>query len=217
MSIRVVIADDQALVRDGFRMILDAQPDLEVVGEAADGEEAIALVRRARPDVALMDVRMPRVDGIAATRAIAQDHGLETRVLVLTTYDLDSYVYRAVQAGASGFLLKDMPRAQLLQAVRNVTTGESILAPAVTRRLIERFCTPARDAGAAVQALTARERDVLRLVAAGRSNAEIAAELFLGETTVKTHVARVLAKLGVRDRVQAVVHAYESGFVTPGP
>lgn len=215
MTIRIVLADDQQLVRDGLRMIIDAQPDMAVVGEAADGVEAVETVRRQQPDVALMDVRMPRLDGIDATRAIAADRSLPTRVLMLTTYDIDEHVYQAVRAGASGFLLKDMPRAQLLQALRNASTGDAILAPAVTRRLIERFCTPTPADNPAATILTAREAEVLEQIAAGRTNAEIASALHLGETTVKTHVARVLAKLGLRDRVQAVVYAYESGFVTP--
>lgn len=216
MTVRVVIADDQELVRAGFRMIIDAQDDLTVVGEAGDGEEAVEVVRRESPDVVLMDVRMPGLDGIEATRRIVADPRCTARVLVLTTYDLDKYVYQALQAGASGFLLKDMPRAQLLHAIRSLPDTDALLAPAVTRRLVERFCGPARPSPAvdsALRALTVRERDVLRELAAGRSNAEIAAQLFVTESTVKTHVARVLAKLGLRDRVQAVVLAHESGFV----
>jgi DNA-binding NarL/FixJ family response regulator len=216
MTIRVVIADDQQLVRDGLRMILDAQPDIDVVGEAADGVEAVEVVRREIPNVALMDVRMPRLDGIDATRAITTDQRLlPTRVLMLTTYDLDEHVYQALRAGAAGFLLKDMPRAQLLQAVRHASEGDAILAPAVTHRLIERFCTPATADRRVTETLTPCEAEVLQHVAAGRTNAEIALALHLGETTVKTHVARILAKLDLRDRVQAVVYAYESGFVTP--
>jgi DNA-binding NarL/FixJ family response regulator len=215
MTIRVVIADDQQLVRDGLRMILDAQPDIDVVGEASDGAQAVEVVRRQIPDVALMDVRMPRLDGIDATRAITSDRQLPTRVLMLTTYDLDEHVYQAIRAGAAGFLLKDMPRAQLLQAVRHASEGDAILAPAVTHRLIERFCTPSTANRRVTEALTPREAEVLQQMASGRSNAEIAHALHLGETTVKTHVARILAKLDLRDRVQAVVYAYESGFVTP--
>jgi DNA-binding NarL/FixJ family response regulator len=216
VTTRVVIADDQELVRAGFRMIIDAQDDLAVVGEAADGEEAVEVVRRERPDVVLMDVRMPRLDGIEATRRIVADGEVAARVLVLTTYDLDKYVYEALRAGASGFLLKDMPRAQLLHAVRSLPDADALLAPAVTQRLVERFCAPTAASSSvdtALRALTVRERDVLRELATGRSNAEIAAQLFVTEATVKTHVARVLAKLGLRDRVQAVVFAYEAGFV----
>jgi DNA-binding NarL/FixJ family response regulator len=218
MTLRVVVADDQELVRTGFRLIIDAQDDLEVVGEAVDGEDAVTVVRRERPDVVLMDVRMPRLDGIEATRRIAADPGLSaTRVLVLTTYDLDEYVYEALRAGASGFLLKDMPRGQLLQAIRSLPDADALLAPVVTRRLVERFCAPASTAEIddALRRLTQRERDVLRELATGRSNAEIAHQLYVTEATVKTHVARLLAKLGLRDRVQAVVFAFESGFMPP--
>jgi DNA-binding NarL/FixJ family response regulator len=218
MTLRVVVADDQELVRTGFRLIIDAQDDLAVVGEAVDGEDAVTVVRRERPDVVLMDVRMPRLDGIEATRRIAADPGLSaTRVLVLTTYDLDEYVYEALRAGASGFLLKDMPRGQLLQAIRSLPDADALLAPVVTRRLVERFCAPASTAEIddALRRLTQRERDVLRELATGRSNAEIAHQLYVTEATVKTHVARLLAKLGLRDRVQAVVFAFESGFMPP--
>jgi DNA-binding NarL/FixJ family response regulator len=215
--IRVLIADDQALLRTGFRMIVDAEPDLQVVGEAADGEAAIALAARDRPDVVLMDVRMPQLDGIAATRRIVGS-GAGSRVLVLTTYDLDEYVYDALRAGASGFLLKDAPPEYLVDAIRIVARGDALLAPRVTRRLIEEFArrAPPRVRAGALDELTEREREVLRLVARGMSNAEIAAALVVGETTIKTHVARILDKLDVRDRVQAVVIAYESGLVTPG-
>jgi DNA-binding NarL/FixJ family response regulator len=215
--IQVLLADDQELVRSGFKLILELAEDIEVVGEAADGAEAVKLAKELQPDVVLMDVRMPDVDGIEATRRLRQA-GVEARVLVLTTFDLDEYVYAAVRAGASGFLLKDAPRDQLVTAVRTVARGEALLAPAITQRLIERFVArpPALEVAPAVQELSARELEVLRLVARGLSNAEIAAELVVGEATVKTHVGRVLRKLGLRDRVQAVVLAYESGLVEPG-
>ena len=214
--IRVLLADDQALVRSGFRMILEARDDLEVVGEAEDGAEAVSLARTLRPDVILMDVRMPALDGIEATRRIVAS-GSPARVLILTTYDLDDYVYAAIRAGASGFLLKDVEPAQLVEAVRVVARGDALLAPTVTRRLLERFADalPGEPPPppAAVAALTPREREILELVAAGLSNGEIAERLFLGETTVKTHVSSILRKLGLRDRVQAVVLAYETGLV----
>jgi DNA-binding NarL/FixJ family response regulator len=217
MSIRVLIADDQSLVRAGFRLVLENEEDIEVVGEASNGEEAIHSAGRLKPDVVLMDIRMPQLDGIAATREItARD---QARVLVLTTYDLDEYVYDALQAGASGFLLKDTPPAQLADGIRAVASGEALLAPTVTRRLIEEFArigSTRRNAPPEMDELTPRETEVLRLLARGLSNAEIAAELVLGDTTVKTHVTHVLTKLGLRDRVQAVVLAYESGLVTPG-
>jgi DNA-binding NarL/FixJ family response regulator len=215
--IGVLLADDQELVRSGFRLILELAEGIEVVGEASDGQQAVRLAKELRPDVVLMDVRMPVLDGIEATRRLARA-GVASRVLVLTTFDLDEYVYAAVQAGASGFLLKDAPREQLVTAVRTVARGEALLAPAITRRLIERFISrpaPARSAHA-LAGLSARELEVLRLLARGLSNAEIAAELFLGEATVKTHLARVFTKLDIRDRVQAVVWAYESGLVEPG-
>ena len=214
--IRVLLADDQELVRSGFRLILDLADGVEVVGEAADGKEAVRLAKELQPDVVLMDVRMPELDGIEATRRLRQA-GVDARVLVLTTFDLDEYVYAAVRAGASGFLLKDAPRDQLVTAVRTVARGEALLAPAITQRLIERFVArPPLDEAPGLAELSPREREVLRLVAKGLSNAEIAAELFLGEATVKTHVARILSKLDVRDRVQAVVYAYETGLVEPG-
>ncbi|MGH2985398.1 MAG: response regulator [Solirubrobacterales bacterium] len=220
MSIRVLIADDQALVRSGFRMVLDAEDDLEVVGEAANGRQVIDSVRRLKPDVVLMDIRMPELDGIAATREIAgAEGGALARVLILTTFDLDEYVYDALGAGASGFLLKDAPPDQLISGIRVVAAGEALLAPAITRRLIEDFsrARPARaETPPGLDELTPRELEVLGLLARGLSNAEIAESLIVGETTVKTHVARVLMKLGLRDRVQAVVLAYESGLVTPG-
>ena len=217
MSIRVLIADDQSLVRAGFRLVLENHDDLDVVGEASNGEEAIHSAGRLEPDVVLMDIRMPELDGIAATREITRR--FPARVLVLTTYDLDEYVYDALQAGASGFLLKDTPPDQLAAGIRAVAAGEALLAPTVTRRLIAEFArvrpTP-QARPATLDDLTPREFDVLRHLARGLSNAEIAEQLFLSDTTVKTHVAHLLGKLGLRDRVQAVVLAYDSGLVTPG-
>jgi DNA-binding NarL/FixJ family response regulator len=214
VTIRVLLADDQTLVRSGFRMILRAEPDIEVVGEAADGAEAIALSRELDPDVVLMDVRMPNVDGIEATRRIIDGSERAPRVLVLTTFDLDEYVFEALRTGASGFLLKDAPEEQLVSGIRIVASGASLFAPAITRRLIERFADAAPSAPPpALRQLTPRELEVLRLVARGLSNAEIAAELVLSEHTAKTHVAHILDKLDLRDRVQAVVLAYESGMV----
>ncbi len=216
--IRVLIADDQALVRAGFRAILEGQDDLEVVGEAADGGEAVTIARELRPDVVLMDVRMPDVDGIEATRRLLQD-GDAPRVLMLTTFDLDEYVYEAMKAGASGFLLKDAPRDQLVGAVRTVAAGDALLAPALVRRLIEDFVRrpgPGERLSAELDELTERELEVLTLIARGLANAEIAAVLFVSEATVRTHVTHILSKLGLRDRVQAVVLAYETGLVQPG-
>ncbi|HEX4906597.1 MAG TPA: response regulator transcription factor [Acidimicrobiales bacterium] len=216
----VLVVDDQALVRTGFKMILEAEPGIEVVGEAADGLEAVEMARRLRPDVVLMDIRMPNLDGVEATRQLAGP-GIDDapRILILTTFDLDEYVYDALRAGASGFLLKDTPPEELARAVRIIAGGESLLAPSVTTRLVQELATkPAADAKPPPELgiLTDREMEVLKLMARGRSNAEIAAELFVSETTVKTHVGRVLMKLHLRDRVQAVVLAYESGLVTPG-
>ena len=216
--IRVVIADDQALVRGGFRMILDAQRDIDVVGEADDGREAIERAHELEPDVVLMDIRMPEMDGLEATRRLLSDDG-RTRVLILTTFDADEYVYEAMKAGASGFLLKDVRPEQLAEAVRVVAAGDALLAPAITRRLVEQFVRrppPGSATPAEVEELTDRELDVLRLVARGLSNAEVASSLFLTEATVKTHLTHILAKLNLRDRVQAVVLAYESGLVQPG-
>jgi DNA-binding NarL/FixJ family response regulator/class 3 adenylate cyclase len=217
--ITVVIADDQRLLRTGFRVILDAEPDISVIGEADTGRSALDVVRRRRPDVALMDIRMPELSGLQAAERILSDPDLHTAVLMLTTFDSSEYVYEALRIGASGFLLKDAPADRLLDAVRVAAAGDALLAPSITRRLIEQFTRAARPAPGelppALAELTARELDVLRLVARGMSNAEIAAELTLGENTIKTHVARVLGKLGLRDRVQAVVLAYETGFVTP--
>jgi DNA-binding NarL/FixJ family response regulator len=219
VPLRVAIADDQELVRAGLRGIIEAESDLEVIGEASDGESAVELALREQPDVFLMDVRMPGLDGIQATEQIVAAHGA-TRVLVLTTFDLDENVYRAVKAGAAGFLLKDLPAEDLVAAIRHAARGsDALLAPAVTRRLVERFAQrrpPTKASVRVADELTARELEVLKLVASGLSNSEIANELHVSGTTVKTHVARVLMKLGLRDRVQAVVVAYESGLVTPG-
>ena len=219
--IRVLIADDQAMVRQGFGALLAAQPDLLVVGDAANGADAVAAARRLDPDVVLMDIRMPVLDGLAATRQLVGDRPAPSRprVLILTTFDLDDYVYEALRAGASGFLLKDAPAADLVHAVRVVAAGDALLAPAVTRRLIAEFAArPGRDRPrpTSLAALTPRETEVLRLIARGRSNAEIAAELVVAEQTVKTHVGRILAKLSLRDRAQAVIVAYESGLVAAG-
>ena len=221
--LRILIADDQALVRAGFRMILEAQPDLDVVAEAADGEAAVRLTRRHRPDVVLMDIRMPVLDGLEATRRLigpdacgAPLAGSPPRIVILTTFDLDEYVYAALQAGAAGFLLKDVSPEHLVGAVRTVAVGDALLAPSITRRLVERFASPPAVPAVAPEALarlTARETDVLRLLARGMSNAEIAEQLVVSEATVKTHVAGILAKLGLRNRAQAVVIAYESGLV----
>jgi DNA-binding NarL/FixJ family response regulator/class 3 adenylate cyclase len=219
-AVRVLIVDDQVLVRTGFRMILEAEPDLEVVGEASDGREAIAQARSLAPDVVLMDVRMPEVDGIEATRQLLGEEGTTTKVVMLTTFDMDEYVYEALRAGASGFLLKDVPPEQLVAGIRAVASGDALLAPSVTRRVIEEFVRrppdSVRTSPERLSELTARELEVLKLIARGLSNAEIAKELFVSETTVKTHVAHVLMKLDLRDRVQAVVLAYESGLVQPG-
>ncbi|HET8820326.1 MAG TPA: response regulator transcription factor [Thermoleophilaceae bacterium] len=219
MSVRVLLVDDQALIRAGFRMILDAEEDIEVVGECADGTQAVDSVRRLSPDVVLMDIRMPEMDGIEATRLIARSDGEGPKVLMLTTFDLDEYVYDALRAGASGFLLKDVPAEQLVEGIRVIAEGDALLAPSVTRRLIHEFSRGAvaqQRAPAELEELTPRELEVFKLIARGMSNSEIAAELVVSETTVKTHVARVLMKLGVRDRVQAVVLAYEAGVVAPG-
>ncbi|MEU6946134.1 response regulator transcription factor [Streptomyces sp. NPDC046316] len=217
MTVRVVVADDQELVRSGFAMILDVQPDIEVVAEAGDGAEAVEAVRRHSPDVALLDIRMPGMDGIEACRAISAES--DCRTVMLTTFDSDAYVYEALHAGASGFLLKDVRRDDLVHAVRVVARGDSLLAPSVARRLVEEYTRPARRAprpDPRLGGLTARERETLLLLARGLSNAEIAAELVVSDHTVKTHVGNVLAKLGLRDRIQAVICAYESGLVTAG-
>ena len=218
--IRVLIVDDQSLVRAGFRMILEAEEDVEVVGEAADGSEAIAAAGELNPDVILMDVRMPNVDGLEATRRLLDGKDAGPRILILTTFDLDEYVYEALRVGASGFLLKDTPPEQLVEAIRVVASGDALLSPTITRRVIEEFVRrpPAsvRKPAPSLEELTARELEMLRYIARGLSNAEIAKAAFVSETTVKTHVAHILMKLRLRDRVQAVVFAYENGVVAPG-
>ena len=221
MSVRVLIVDDQALVRAGFRMILESEPDVEIVGEAGDGAEALEAARELTPDVILMDIRMPNLDGLEATRRLLETPGEAPRVLMLTTFDLDEYVYEALRAGASGFMLKDTPPEQLVEAIHVVARGDALLSPTITRRVIEEFIrrppsTIPVERPAKLAELTARELEVLGFMARGLSNAEIATDLFVSETTVKTHVARILMKLGLRDRVQAVVFAYESGLVQPG-
>jgi DNA-binding NarL/FixJ family response regulator len=222
VSVRVLLVDDQALIRAGFRMILEAEEDIEVVGECANGVQAIDSVKRLNPHVVLMDIRMPEMDGIEATRRIVElgaDSEDPARVLMLTTFELDEYVYDALRAGASGFLLKDVPADQLVEGIRLIAAGEALLAPSVTRRLISEFSRVApadREPEGAIEELTPRELEVLKLIARGLSNAEIAEELIVSGTTVKTHVARILLKLGLRDRVQVVVKAYETGLVTPG-
>lgn len=217
MKITIVLADDQALVRAGFRLILEAEDDLVIIGEASDGEQALATVRRLRPDIVLMDIQMPTMDGIEATRRLTEDAAIRARVVILTTFEQDDYVFSALRAGASGFLLKNAPPEDLVYAVRIVAAGNALLAPAITRRVIEEYSQrPARrrnDAG--LDLLTERELEVLRLLATGKSNAELADHLYLGEGTIKTHVSHLLSKLGLRDRVQAVVYAYESGLVEP--
>jgi DNA-binding NarL/FixJ family response regulator len=218
VSIRVLLADDQAMVRAGFRMILGSEPDIEVVGEAENGEQAAAATRRLRPDVVLMDIQMPGGDGLQATRRITESAELTSRVVILTTFERDEYVFEAMQSGASGFLLKNAPPEELIHAVRVVAAGDALLAPSVTRRIIEQFARrPVEpEVRAQLESLTQREREVLVMLARGNSNAELAAELFVTEGTIKTHVSSLLAKLGLRDRVQAVVLAYESGLVRPG-
>ena len=217
-KIRVLVADDQTLVRTGFRVILEAEGDIEVVAEADTGHEAIRQAQLAEPDVILMDIRMPELDGLAATEEILR-HPNPPTIVVLTTFDQNEYVYRALRAGAAGFLLKDAPSTRLIAAVRAAATGDSLIEPSITQRLVERFVEPAQPKGLPreLASLTERELDVLRLIARGLSNAEIAAELVVAETTVKTHVARILTKLGIRDRVQAVVVAYQTGFATRNP
>lgn len=217
MTIRVLVADDQPLARSGVRLIIETRPDLEIVGEAENGEQAVRLAHRLQPDVILLDIRMPELDGIEATKRIVAA-GNKARILVLTTFDLDEYVYAAIRAGASGFLLKDVRPADLVDGIRLVASGNALLGPTVTRRLLERFSHKhpiAPEEGAMLESLTERERSILRLLATGLSNAEIAATLVVGETTVKTHVSNLLRKLGVRDRVQAVIVAYDAGLVRP--
>jgi DNA-binding NarL/FixJ family response regulator len=218
VSTRVLLADDQAMVRAGFRMVLESDPDIEVVGEAGDGQQAAAATRRLRPDVVLMDIQMPVEDGLQATRRITSSADLVSRVVILTTFERDEYVFEALQSGASGFLLKNAPPEELIQAVRVVAAGDALLAPSVTRRIIAQFARRPveQDVLAQLETLTEREREVLMMLARGKSNAELAAELFVTEGTIKTHVSSLLAKLGLRDRVQAVVLAYERGLVTPG-
>jgi DNA-binding NarL/FixJ family response regulator len=220
MSVKVLIVDDQSLVRAGFRMILEAEPDLEIVGEAGDGDEAVTAARELRPDVILMDVRMPNVDGLEATRRILDGAETGPRILILTTFDLDEYVYEALRSGASGFLLKDTPPEDLVDAIHVVAGGDALLAPSITRRVIEEFVRrppdSVRELPPEVSELTSREMEMLRYLARGLSNAEIAQAAFVSETTVKTHVARILMKLRLRDRVQAVVFAYEHGIAQPG-
>jgi DNA-binding NarL/FixJ family response regulator len=218
VSVRVAIADDQAMVRRGFRLLLDDEPDIEVVAEAGDGDAAVGAVRRFTPDVVLMDIRMPGTDGLEATRRLTADPGIATRILILTTFDLDEYVYEALRAGAAGFLLKDAPAERLIDAVHTVAAGNALLSPEITRRVIEAFARLPSPSEAAPELaeLTARELEVLRLLARGRSNREIAGELYVSETTAKTHVGHVLNKLRLRDRAQAVVFAYENGVVVPG-
>jgi DNA-binding NarL/FixJ family response regulator len=216
VSISVLVADDQPLVRSGFRMVLEGRPDLELVGEAADGDEALRLSRELDPDVILMDVRMPNLDGVEATRRLVES-GARARVLVLTTFDLDEYVYAAIRAGASGFLLKDVEPTELVDAIRVVAAGNSLFGPEATQRLLERFAeSPASTRAVELDQLTDREREILSLMANGLSNAELAQRLYLTEATIKSHVSSILRKLGVRDRVQAVITAYESGLVRPG-
>jgi DNA-binding NarL/FixJ family response regulator len=216
VSIRVVVADDQAIARQGMRMILENEPDIEVVGEAADGLDALGQVRRRAPDVLLIDIRMPRMDGLEATRRLRDTPGVE--VIVITTFNLDEYVLDALRYGAVGFLLKDSPPDRIVDAVRAVALGDALISPEVTRRLLDQFVSaaPARAGDPALDGLTPRERDVLLGIAAGRSNADIAAHLHLEESTVKSHVGRMLAKLGLASRVQAVIFAYETGLVAPG-
>ncbi len=218
MSVRVVLVDDQALIRTGFKMILESEDDIEVVGEASDGEQAISMTRSVRPDVVLMDVQMPTMDGLEATGRIVRDANIPSRIVILTTFERDDYVFEALRAGASGFLLKNAPSEELVHAVRVVAAGDALLAPSVTRKVIEGFIRrPAHHSNEVeLRRLTERETEILRLLATGKSNSELAAHLFVGEGTIKTHVSSVLTKLGIRDRMQAVIFAYESGLIEPG-
>jgi DNA-binding NarL/FixJ family response regulator len=218
MTIRVVLADDHAMVRAGFRLVLEAENDVEVVGEAPDGEQAFLLSRALKPDVVLMDVQMPTLDGLAATARIVAEADLPSRVIIVTTFERDDYIFEALRAGASGFLLKNAPPEELVHAVRVIAAGDALLAPSVTRKIIEAYARrPApRQGDTDLDRLTEREAEVLRLLATGKSNCELAAKLYLSEATIKTHVSSLLTKLGLRDRVQAVVHAYETGLVQPG-
>ena len=214
----MVLVDDQALIRAGFKMILESEDDIEIVGEAGDGDQGVAAVRRLRPDVVLMDVQMPTMDGLEATRRIVQEGSIPSRIVILTTFERDDYIFDALRAGASGFLLKNSPPDELVHAVRVVAAGEALLAPSVTQKVIEEFIEqPARHSSEAeLGRLTARETEILKLLATGKSNAELAGHLFVGEGTIKTHVSNVLTKLGLRDRMQAVIFAYESGLIEPG-
>jgi DNA-binding NarL/FixJ family response regulator len=218
MSVRVVLADDQALIRTGFKMILETEDDIEVVGEASDGEQAISMTRSVRPDVVLMDVQMPTMDGLEATGRIVRDANIPSRIVILTTFERDDYVFEALRAGASGFLLKNAPSEELVHAVRVVAAGDALLAPSVTRKVIEGFVRrpSTRSNEVELDRLTERETEILELLATGKSNSELAAHLFVGEGTIKTHVSSVLTKLGLRDRMQAVIFAYESGLIEPG-
>jgi DNA-binding NarL/FixJ family response regulator len=218
VSIRVVLVDDQALIRTGFKMILEAEDDIEIVGEASDGEQGVVTTRQLRPDVVLMDVQMPTLDGLQATSRIVQEPSIPSRIVILTTFERDDYIFDALRAGASGFLLKNSPSEDLVHAVRVVAAGDALLAPSVTRKVIEGFIArPAkRNNEKELRRLTERETEILQLLATGKSNAELAAHLFVGEGTIKTHVSNVLTKLGLRDRMQAVIFAYESGLIEPG-
>src|ERR1039458_1996701 len=218
MSVRVVLVDDQALIRTGFKMILETEDDIEVVGEASDGEQAISMARSVRPDVVLMDVQMPTMDGLEATGRIVRDANIPSRIVILTTFERDDYIFEALRAGASGFLLKNAPSQELVHSVRRVAAGDALLAPSVTRKVIEGFIRrPAqRSNEVELRRLTERETEILRLLATGKSNSELATHLFVGEGTIKTHVSSVLTKLGLRDRMQAVIFAYESGLIEPG-